>query len=182
MQNTFLSRYLIIFFIISISLFQIKAQFIDISGEVSGSTAHKKAEFSSNANDVYYFKHTLSSVPDSQVTSFRFVFNQFEDDFKKGKILCTIVDTTASDDTLKNLLDNLTEESSKCVGGFNENNSGDYDGIIKLLGSNANQKIGIKATIVGSLDFTASVYIRIAEEKLEAKEQKAKIDESYTII
>ena len=181
MQNTFLSRYLIIFFIISISLFQIKAQFIDISGEVSGSTAHKKAEFSSNANDVYYFKHTLSSVPDSQVTSFRFVFNQFEDDFKKGKILCTIVDTTASDDTLKNLLDNLTEESSKCVGGFNENNSGDYDGIIKLLGSNANQKIGIKATIVGSLDFTASVYIRIAEEKLEAKEQKAKIDESYTL-
>ena len=108
------------------------------------------------------------------LTSFRFVFNQFEDDFKKGKILCTIVDTTASDDTLKNLLDNLTEESSKCVGGFNENNSGDYDGIIKLLGSNANQKIGIKATIVGSLDFTASVYIRIAEEKLEAKEQKAK--------
>ena len=70
MQNNFLPRYLLLFIIISLSFQQIKsATFYDISEEVSESTSHKKAEFSSVSTNVYYFKHSLSTVPDSQVTS-----------------------------------------------------------------------------------------------------------------
>ena len=183
MQNNFFSRYFLLFFIISISLFQIKAQtFHDITADVPGSQSHKMAEFSSDSSNVYYFKHSLGSVPDSQVTSFRFNFDQFDDDFKKGKVLCTVVDSTTTDSTLQSLLDNLTEDSSKCVGGFNENNNGNYDGIIKLLGPTASQKIGIKLTVTGYLSFNARIYFRISEEKLTPDEEFVKSNEEYTLV
>ena len=163
-----------------ISIIPSKSQeFYDITEDVSQYPQYKKAEFSHVSNNIYYFKHTLSSIPKSKVTAFRFRFDQFDETFKGSLILCTVVPESTSDTDLKTILDNLSEATSSCRGGFNEEDNGNYDGIIKL--DTTKNKIGIKLHVEGIITFNARIYLRILEEELEVKEQRKFTDELYTL-
>ena len=49
-----------------------------------------KAEFSADSTDLnHYFKYTVSTLPSSRITAFRFEFDQFSDlAMEKYKIFC----------------------------------------------------------------------------------------------
>ena len=180
MKKSFIRKNILSLILFFIFIIQSKSQgFHDITEDVSQYPQYKKAEFSYVSSNIYYFKHSLSSVPKSKVTAFRFEFDQFDETFKGSKILCTIVSSSISDDELKTLLDNIDESTSSCIGGFNEEDNGNYDGIIKL-DTNKN-KIGIKLIVEGVITFNARIYLRILEEELEVKEQKKMTDELYTL-
>ena len=171
-----------IFFLILVSflVIQAKAQsFYDINTEVSGYSQYKKAEFSYISSNIYYFKHSLSTVPKSKVVSFRYYFDQFDDTFRDSKILCTLVSTSTTDDQLKIALDNLSEVTSSCIGDFTEGNGGFYDGIIKL--DSTKTKIGIKLILEGVITFNARIYLRILEPELEVSEKQNKVEELYAL-
>ena len=171
--NTFL------FILLAFCLFQINSQTIyDISEEVS--SEYKKAEFSKNENNIYYFKHTLSEIPKSRVTAFRFVFDQFDRTFIGSNIVCTVVDESTPDDELITTLNQIITTRSNCIGEFNENDNGNYDAIIKL--DTTKKKIGIRLHLEGIINFKARIYLRILEASLEQTEQKKKVDESHSLV
>ena len=168
--------------ILFLSIFQAKSQeFHVISEEVPNTSAYKKAEFSKGSSNIYYFMHQRTFVSKSKVTAFRFVFDEFDENFKKSKILCASVTTSYSDSELKTVLDSLEEATSSCVGDFNEETEqGIYDGIIKL--STTKMKIGIILRLEGDIDFTGRVYFRIEEEDLKEKEQEKSVAQNYSLV
>ena len=168
-----------LFILLAFCLFQINSQTIyDISEEVS--SEYKKAEFSKNENNIYYFKHTLSEIPKSRVTAFRFVFDQFDRTFIGSNIVCTVVDESTPDDELITTLNQIITTRSNCIGEFNENDNGNYDAIIKL--DTTKKKIGIRLHLEGIINFKARIYLRILEASLEQTEQKKKVDESHSLV
>ena len=132
------------------------------------------AEFSKDSSNIYYFKHSLSSVPKSKVVAFRFEFEESDPSFKDSQILCTSVSSGTSDSVLKTALDMMSETTSSCIGGFNGDESDKYDGIIKLNSSRTT--IGIKLNLNGVISFNAKIYLRIIEEELEVLQQEKIVD------
>ena len=162
------------FILLSLLFLQSKSQFIEINQDVSQSSAHKMAEFSKDSSNIYYFKHSLSSVPKSKVVAFRFEFEESDPSFKDSQILCTSVSSGTSDSVLKTALDMMSETTSSCIGGFNGDESDKYDGIIKLNSSRTT--IGIKLNLNGVISFNAKIYLRIIEEELEVLQQEKIVD------
>ena len=170
------------FILLCLSISPAKFQtFHDITEDVTGYTGYKKAEFSQDGTSIYYFKHTITFESKSKVTSFRFLFDQFDSNFKNSKIFCTTVDSSTSDAQLKTTLDGLTENLSSCIGDFSEDeSSGIYDGIIKLTPNKL--KLGIILKLNIDTDFSARIYLRTAEEILETKEQEKILDQSISLV
>lgn len=71
-----------------------------------------------------------------------------------NKVFCTFVDESTSDEKLIEELGLLTEDTSACVGKFNE--KGIFDGIIKHDSSKT--KLGIYLFTRGVIQFTARVF------------------------
>ena len=177
-----LGRNILLLILLFLCISQAKSQsFHDITEEVKDYPAYKKAEFSQDPSDLYYFKHTISAMPTSRVMAFRFVFDKFDVTFKNSKILCTSVAASTSDDDLKNALNALSETTSSCIGDFNEeDNLGIYDGIIKL--DKSKTKLGIKLQVSSVSKFTARIFLRITEQLLEVKEQLVTLDQTHSIV
>ena len=114
------------------------------------------------------------------MTAFRFEFDQFDQIIKGSKIFCTTVESTTSDDQLKTLLESLDESTTSCIGDFNEDDKGIYDGIIKL--SETKMKIGIILKLQAVINFNARIYLRTSEENLEIIEQEKSIDQSLSLV
>ena len=171
---------LLIFLLFSLSKAQSQS-FHDITEDVSGFPAYKKAEFSLDSSNLYYFKYTISDIPKSRVMAFRFVFDEFDVSFKDSKIVCTSIADTAADNELKTALDTLDITKSTCVGDFNEqDDQGMYDGIMKL--DNTKKKIGIKVQLEAVINFKARIFLRIAEEDLSVEEQTKNLDQSHSLV
>ena len=176
MSNKYFRQNIIIniFFIILISFLIAKAKsqtIHDINEDVQGYSIYKKAEFSQDASSLYYFKHEITFESKSKVTAFRFIFDEFNSNFKNSKIFCTSVESSTSDDQLKIILNSLDSTTSSCIGDFTEEeDTGIYDGIIKL--SDIKKKIGIILKLNVDINFTARIFLRIAEETLAIKEQE----------
>ena len=170
------------FILLCLSISPAKFQtFHDITEDVTGYTGYKKAEFSQDGTSIYYFKHTITFESKSKITSFRFLFDQFDSNFKNSKIFCTTVDSSTSDAQLKTTLDGLTENLSSCIGDFSEDeSSGIYDGIIKLTPNKL--KLGIILKLNIDTDFSARIYLLTAEEILETKEQEKILDQSISLV
>ena len=152
----------------------------NINQDVSGYTEYKKAEFSQESSFNYYFRHTVTFESKSKVTAFRFEFDQFDQIIKGSKIFCTMVESSTSDDQLRTLLDGLDETTTSCVGDFNEDDKGIYDGIIKL--SETKKEIGIVLKLPAVINFNARIFLRISEENLEIVEQEKSIDQSLSLV
>ena len=172
--NIHINSFLLI--LLSICFSQANSQtFHDINDDVSGYSGYKKAEFSQDSSFFYYFKHRVTFVSKSQVTAFRFEFDQFDAILKNSKIFCTTVETSTSDTDLKTILDGLDESTSSCVGDFSEDeNKGIYDGIIKL--STSKMMIGIILKLEVVINFNGRIYLRTEEEDLTVKEQEKSVD------
>ena len=98
MKKSFLMKNILSLILLFISIIpSISQEFYDITEDVSQYPQYKKAEYSHVSNNIYYFKHTLSSIPKSKVTAFRFRFDQFDETFKGSLILCTVVPESTSD-------------------------------------------------------------------------------------
>ena len=152
----------------------------DITGEITGDTNHKKAEFSFNSDDInVFFKHDIETLPSSLITTFRIDFDQYSTDISNFKVLCTNVDKTTSDTVLINTLKNLAAGQSACKYGFKNNYY--YDSIVRL--DSTKQKLGImlKYTESGK-QFTGRVNLRTVERILETSESKPVEDERYTLV
>ena len=176
------SKNIFLFIILSLCLLQIESQTVHgITEDVSGYSEYKKAEFSKESSNQYYFKYDISTIPKSKVMAFRFQFDKFDSTFRESKILCTSVASSTSDDQLKSTLDCLSQSTSSCIGDFSESTeNGIYDGIIKLDSSKT--KLGIKLKLEGVISFTARIFLRIQEEILESKEQKKGVDQKNSLV
>ena len=161
------TRYFLLLILLFLCISQTKSQsFHDITEVVPGYDDYKKAEFSQDSSDVYYFKYSISQMPQSRIMAFRFVFDEFDTTFKDSKILCTSVDASASDDTLKTQLDGLDATTSSCIGDFNEQeDQGMYDGIIKL--DTTKTKLGIKLQVSTVTKFNARIFLKVVGTSLE---------------
>ena len=173
-----------IIFIILISFLITKSKsktIHDINEEVQGYSIYKKSEFSKDSSSIYYFKHEVTFESKSKVTAFRFVFDEFNYNFKNSKIFCTSVESSTSDDELKTILNDLDSTTSSCIGDFTEEeDTGIYDGIIKL--SDIKKKIGIILKLNVDINFTARIFLRIAEETLKVKEQQKLVNQLYSLV
>ena len=177
-----LGRNILSLIVLFLCIFQAKSQTVhDINVEVKDFPDYKKAEFSQDPSDLYYFKHSIATMPSSRVMAFRFVFDEFDQTFKNSKILCTSVADTTSDEDLKNALNALDETTSSCIGDFNEEEDlGIYDGIIKL--DKSKTKMGIKLQVSSVSKFSARIFLKIEEETLETKEQLVTLDQTHSIV
>ena len=175
-------RYFPLLILLFLCISQTKSQsFHDITEVVPGYDDYKKAEFSQDSSDVYYFKYSISQIPQSRIMAFRFVFDEFDTTFKDSKILCTSVDASASDDTLKTQLDGLDATTSSCIGDFNEQeDQGMYDGIIKL--DTSKTKLGIKLQVSTVTKFNARIFLKVVGTSLETKEQLTTLDQSHSLV
>ena len=174
------NKFLVFITIFTLLFFQTKAQTVhEIKESVGSYTEYRKAEFSYESSNIYFFKHTLSSVPDSKIFAFRFQFDASDETYKDSKILCTSVSSSSTDDQIRTALNSLEESQSSCIGGFNGQNSDRYDGIIKL--DSTKTMIGIKLDLNGVKSFTARIFLRIQEAELDQKEQQKKVDEIYAL-
>jgi len=175
-------RYFPLLILLFLCISKTKSQsFHDITEVVPGYDDYKKAEFSQDSSDVYYFKYSISQMPQSRIMAFRFVFDEFDTTFKDSKILCTSVDASASDDTLKTQLDSLDATTSSCIGDFNEQeDQGMYDGIIKL--DTTKTKLGIKLQVSTVTTFNARIFLKIVGTSLETKEQLTTLDQSHSLV
>ena len=171
-----------IFIILSFCILQIESQTVHgITEDVTGYPEYKKAEFSKESSNLYYFKYDISAMPQSKVMAFRFQFDKFDDTFRESKILCTSVASGASDDQLKSALNGLSQSTSSCIGDFSETSTnGMYDGIIKL--DKTKTKIGIKLQLEGVISFTARIFLRVQEEILQPMEQKKGVDQKNSLV
>ena len=178
-----LSLLLLLFLLLanSISALSVSADtVIEINQNVDGNANYKKAEFSGEQTDLnHYFKYSVSTIPTSRVTAFRFEFDTFYTfSTKTTKVLCTFVDSSTSDADLIEALRAIDDTTTSCVGAFNEN--GIYDGIIEF--DETKTKMGIYLVTLGGYQFNARIYLKITETFLSAEEQKANEDESYSLI
>ena len=95
-----------------------------------------------------------------------------------NKVFCTFVDESTSDEKLIEELGLLTEDTSACVGKFNE--KGIFDGIIKHDSSKT--KLGIYLFTRGVIQFTARVFLRTTEKFLSVSEGRVTEDENYSLV
>ena len=160
----------------TININEIKEDIIDISGNIN----YKKISFESDENTVnHYFKYSIKNNPKSRIGAFRIDFDVFNKlSLEKNEVYCTFIDESATDDALVKVLDGINSENTNCIGQFNKN--GFFEGIIKY--DQNKTKLGIILKAKGEIKFTATVYIQIVEQILEAKEQIKKIEEIYSLI
>ena len=182
LPNLMNSKNIFLFIILSLCILQVESQTVHgITEDVSGYSEYKKAEFSKESSNLYYFKYDISTMPQSKVMAFRFQFDKFDSSFRESKILCTSVASSTSDDQLKKTLDGLSQSTSSCIGDFSESTEeGIYDGIIKL--DTSKTKIGIKLQLEGVISFTARIFLRIQEEILQPMEQKKGVDQKNSLV
>ena len=173
-------RNILLLILLYLCISQAKSQsFHDITEEVEGHEDYRKAEFSHEGSNLYYFKYSISEMPNSRVMGFRFDFDEFDQTFKNSKILCTSV--AGSDDELKQKLDGLDETTSSCIGDFNEDdNLGIYDGIIKL--DTSKTKMGIKLQVSSESPFNARIFLRVLEKKLKVGDELVTLDQTHSIV
>ena len=165
----------------SFSLISINSATIhEINEDVTSNPDYKKSEFESDAKTLnHYFKYTFTNVPNSRVTAFRIDFDQFNElSLQMNKVFCTFVDESTSDENLISELSLLDDETSACVGKFNE--KGIYDGIVKH--DSTRKKLGIYLFTRGVIPFSARVYLRITEKFLSVSEGKVTEDEIYSLV
>ena len=177
----FFSYKFLIFFLFSFSLISINSATVhEINEDVSSNPNYKKAEFESDAKTLnHYFKYSVTSVPKSRVTAFRIDFDSFNElSLEMNKVFCTFVDESTSDEKLIEELGLLTEDTSACVGKFNE--KGIFDGIIKHDSSKT--KLGIYLFTRGVIQFTARVFLRTTEKFLSVSEGRVTEDENYSLV
>ena len=179
LKNLFYQKYLIfILFILSFNSIN-SAQVYDISEEIKGNSDYKKVSFESGETTLnHYFKHSVSTIPQSRIGPFRIDFDSFNELTKESKVYCTFVDESTSDDSLISQLNLLDQETSSCVGAFNDR--GFYDGIIEYHQSK--KKLGIFLYSNCLMSYTGTVYVRINENILSVKEQLATIEETYSLV
>ena len=177
----FFSYKFLIFILFSFSLISINSATVyEINEDVASNPNYKKAEFESDAKTLnHYFKYSFSSAPKSRVTAFRIDFDSFNElSLEMNRVFCTFVDESTTDEKLIEELGLLTEETSACVGKFNE--KGIFDGIIKHHSTRT--KLGIYLFTRGVIQFTARVFLRTTEKFLSVSEGKVTEDENYSLV
>jgi len=178
-NNSFSNKNLLLI-LFSLCLISIKSATVyEINEEVPYYDEYKKAEFSSDSKTLnHYFKYSVTRVPTSRISAFRFEFDQFSTQSLRNVVLCTFVDESTTDDQLieeVRLIDNTT---SSCIGEFDDN--GIFDGIIEY--DQNKRKLAIWLVTHGQINFTARIYLRTTEKILSVNEQTVLEDESYSLV
>ena len=178
-QKHLVTKCLVFFFLI-LPIFSSGEDYVyDISVDVPGNTDYKKVEFESDESTTeHFFKHSVSEVTKSKINAFRIDFDSFGDSSQDFKVLCTFVSQSTTDPQLVNTLRNLAEENSACRGGLSS--KGVYDGIFEY--HDTNKKLGIFLYTDYKIFYTATVYLRIAEQFLPVEEKTFTVLENLSLV
>ena len=154
---------------------------IPIQEKVPGDENYVRANFKvDSSSEYYFFKYSFTDAPPSRISAFRFDFSSFDTGSMNDEVLCTFVDESTSDLDIINALNKITKETSSCIGSFNENEMGIYDGIFEYDKNKKLFVISLKTT--GELESDVSVYIRTQERTLEPNQEKVIDHAKYSMI
>ena len=156
----------------------------EITEVVKDNPNYKKIEFENQGTNFnLYFKTMISDIPSSKINGLRIIFDQFNEmSYGMNKVFCTFVNENLSDERLIETVRMLREETSSCVGLYNE--VGTYDGIIRYPDKidSTNRKLAIYMVVFAIAPFTGRLYLRTAEKMLNVGEGEIMEEEYYSLV
>ena len=150
-----------------------------ITDTVSDDSNYNYATFQVTTDDEnYYFQYSFSTIPTSRIGAFRFDFIKFDSALTpQSQVLCTFVESSASDSDLINALNKVTKDTSICIGAFG---TGLYDGIFEY--DKSKKKLGILFKTTGEIESEVSIYIRNKDTALPVEEKNVNEHSKYSLI
>ena len=155
---------------------------IPIDADIPGDSNHKMAEYNIETTETEksgYFKYIFSDQISSLITTFRIEFYSFSTEMSNFKVLCANFESTASDKSIIETLQNLKAKDSACINGFVHEDY--FDGVVRF---DKDKKIlAIMLQMEKSdLKFNGRVNLRVVERNLTFDDHNPNDDETYTLV